>query len=212
MEDNWIAKRLADIGRWVVMRLTLVSQRHREPIYLPLAWLSCAPSKHPVCSPHPSFLLIDQYSLSISMKAKVAATDKIADWRIGAQPNFFEPPFVVVVALGSVLESAFKSLFFLPPLRSSRWPALAPRVRSVMAVRPAECFFVILAFLTSTAFRGAIVREPFLGPRMEGLCLFGLVLEVAVESFLDLSVPWAIFAAVFAIEVREVVVWRVVAT
>lgn len=29
---------------------------------------------------------------------------------------------------------------FLPPARSSRWPALAARVRSVFAVRPAEYF------------------------------------------------------------------------
>jgi hypothetical protein len=32
-------------------------------------------------------------------------------------------------------------LFFFPPFKISRCPALAPSVRSVMAVRPAECFW-----------------------------------------------------------------------
>jgi len=46
------------------------------------------------------------------------------------------------------------------------------------------------AFLTSTCFRGAIVRAPFLGPKID--CRPPDDLAVAVESFLDFIVPCAI--------------------
>ena len=53
-----------------------------------------------------------------------------------SQPNFLDPP----LGFASLL-----SLFFFPPFNSSKCPAFAPRVRSVMAVRPAEYFYRELA-------------------------------------------------------------------
>jgi hypothetical protein len=55
------------------------------------------------------------------------------------QPNFLLPPFLTSPSL-LLISFPFKSLFFFPPFNNSRCPALAPSVRSVIAVKPAECF------------------------------------------------------------------------
>ncbi len=127
-----------------------------------------------------------------------------------SQPNFLLPPFLTSTSFPFLSFPSFASLFFFPPFNNSRCPALAPNVRSVIAVRPAECFyfslahcpllpvpkknvntFVIPLLRTKTCFRGAMLLAPFFGPKTFGLLIEDLA--VAVVSFLDLIVPCAIF-------------------
>lgn len=76
-----------------------------------------------------------------------------------SHPNFLLPPFLTS-----------PSLFFFPPFSNSKWPALAPNVRSVIAVSPAECFCTDarLAQISSRPNLQFYVRRPFLTPP---LCL-----------------------------------------
>jgi len=54
------------------------------------------------------------------------------------QPNFLLPPFLTSTSF----PFPSLSLFFLPPFNNSKCPAFAPSVLSVIAVKPAECFYI----------------------------------------------------------------------
>lgn len=79
--------------------------------------------------------------------------------------------------------------FFLAWPSISRCPTLSPSIASVCAVRPAVYFLLILSCLSSLAFFGVMVRDPFfVTPLVEEE---EDALAVGLDGFL--TWPWAIF-------------------
>src|SRR5205823_799494 len=79
------------------------------------------------------------------------------------------------------------------PSSSSRWPARAPSIFSVCAVRLPLSFLTILCALMSLAFLGATVRCPFfVMPPARDECADGLVAAAAALARLGLIAPCAI--------------------